>query len=115
MPDRFEILHKDLAGRIGRLFTPHGTIETPALMPVVNPHLPLILPGELKKMGADIVITNSYIIHQDPDQRRQAITSTGDIDLLAFRADHDRLRRLPALRLRTYRRSPLAILIFQFP
>jgi 7-cyano-7-deazaguanine tRNA-ribosyltransferase len=65
MPDRFEILHKDLAGRIGRLSTPHGTIETPALMPVVNPHLQLIPAPELARMGADMIITNSYIIHQD--------------------------------------------------
>ena len=57
MPDRFEILHKDLAARIGRLSTPHGTIETPVLMPVVNPHLHLIPPEELKEMGADIIIT----------------------------------------------------------
>lgn len=65
MPDCFEILHKDLAGRIGRLKTPHGTIETPALMPVINPHLQIIPAPELKRMGASIIITNSYIINQD--------------------------------------------------
>ena len=73
MPDRFEILHKDLAGRIGRLSTLHGTVETPLLMPVVNPHLPLIPPDELASMGAEMVITNSYIINQDPDLREGAI------------------------------------------
>lgn len=62
----FEILHKDLAGRIGRLHTPHGTVETPALMPVVNPHVLLLSPQELGDLGADMIITNSYIIHQDP-------------------------------------------------
>jgi len=83
MPDRFEILHKDLAGRIGRLSTPHGIIETPALMPVVNPHLPLIPPNELEKMGADMIITNSYIIHQDPELNEQAL-ERGLHDLLGF-------------------------------
>ncbi len=73
MPDRFEILHKDLAGRIGRLSTLHGTVETPLLMPVINPHLPLIPPEELASMGAEMVITNSYIINQDPDLREGAI------------------------------------------
>lgn len=73
MPDRFEILHKDLAGRIGRLSTPHGTIETPGLMPVVNPHLHLIPPKELKEMGADIIITNSYIIHEDAKLKEHAL------------------------------------------
>lgn len=71
--DFFEILHKDLAGRIGRLSTLHGTVETPLLMPVINPHLPLIPPDELASMGAEMVITNSYIINQDPDLREGAI------------------------------------------
>jgi len=83
MPDRFEILHKDLAGRIGRLSTPHGTVETPVLMPVVNPHLPLIPPGELEKMGAEMIITNSYIIHQDSELKRQA-EERGLHELLGF-------------------------------
>jgi 7-cyano-7-deazaguanine tRNA-ribosyltransferase len=65
MPESFEILHKDLAGRIGRLKTPHGSIETPALMPVINPHLQIIPAAEMKGMGASIIITNSYIINQD--------------------------------------------------
>lgn len=73
MPDRFEILHKDLAGRIGRLSTPHGNIETPALIPVVNPHLQLIPAPELARIGAEMIITNSYIIHQDQALRAQAL------------------------------------------
>ena len=73
MPDRFEILHKDLAGRIGRLSTPHGIIETPVLMPVVNPHLQLLPAPKLARMGADMIITNSYIIHQDPELKVRAI------------------------------------------
>lgn len=73
MPDSFEILHKDLAGRIGRFSTLHGTVETPALMPVVNPHLQVIPPPELSRMGAPMVITNSYIIHQDEGLRRSAL------------------------------------------
>ena len=114
MPDRFEILHKDLAGRIGRLSTPHGTIETPALMPVVNPHLPLILPGELKKMGADIIITNSYIIHQDPELKRQAL-ERGLHDLLGFSGPI--MTDSGAFQLSVYGDidvSPLEILNFQF-
>ena len=83
MPDCFEILHKDLAGRIGRLVTPHGTIETPTIMPVVNPHLRLIEPVDLKKMGAEILITNSYIINQDEDLKREALES-GVHELLGF-------------------------------
>ncbi len=73
MPDRFEILQKDLAGRTGRLTTSHGNIETPALMPVVNPHLQLIPASELARIGADMIITNSYIIHQDQALRDMAL------------------------------------------
>ncbi len=83
MPDRFEILHKDLAGRIGRLSTPHGAIETPCLMPVVNPHLPLVPPAQLERMGSGMIITNSYIIHQDPNLRDKAL-ERGLHDLLGF-------------------------------
>ena len=102
MPDRFEILHKDLAGRIGRLSTPHGTVETPLLMPVVNPHLPLITPQELASIGAEMIITNSYIINQDPDLRERAIErGLHDLSELLW-PYHDRLRSLSALRLWGY-------------
>ncbi|MEI8004353.1 MAG: tRNA guanosine(15) transglycosylase TgtA, partial [Methanothrix sp.] len=114
MPDRFEILHKDLAGRIGRLSTFHGTIETPALMPVVNPHLPLIPPGELENMGADMIITNSYIIHQDPELKRQAL-ERGLHDLLGFSGPI--MTDSGAFQLSVYGDidvSPLEILSFQF-
>jgi 7-cyano-7-deazaguanine tRNA-ribosyltransferase len=114
MPDRFEILHKDLAGRIGRLSTLHGTIETPALMPVVNPHLPLILPYELQEMGADMIITNSYIIHQDPELNRQAV-ERGLHDLLGFSGPI--MTDSGAFQLSVYGDidvSPLEILNFEF-
>lgn len=83
MPDCFEILQKDLGGRIGRLTTLHGTIETPVLMPVVNPHLQIVPPEELAEMGATIIITNSYIIHQDQDLRARAL-EVGLHSLLSF-------------------------------
>jgi 7-cyano-7-deazaguanine tRNA-ribosyltransferase len=114
MPDRFEIMHKDLAGRIGRLSTLHGTVETPALMPVVNPHLPLIPPDELEKMGADMIITNSYIIHQDPALKIQAV-ERGLHDLLGFSGPI--MTDSGAFQLSVYGDidvSPLEILNFQF-
>jgi 7-cyano-7-deazaguanine tRNA-ribosyltransferase len=83
MPDCFEILQKDLGGRIGRLTTLHGTVETPALMPVVNPHLQVISPKELAEIGTTMIITNSYIIHQDQDLRARA-REVGLHSLLGF-------------------------------
>ena len=50
-------------GRIGRLKTRRGVLETPAFMPVVNPVKQSIPPRRmLEEFGCDIVITNSYII-----------------------------------------------------
>jgi 7-cyano-7-deazaguanine tRNA-ribosyltransferase len=67
MAEHFEILHKDLGGRIGKLITPHGAVETPAFMPVVNPHLQIVPTREIRSIGASMLITNSYIIHQDQE------------------------------------------------
>ncbi|MET1124858.1 MAG: tRNA guanosine(15) transglycosylase TgtA [Archaeoglobaceae archaeon] len=61
---RFEIVDKDAMGRICRIDTPHGRIETPALLPVVNPNIPLIDASELVDFGAEAIITNSYILYR---------------------------------------------------
>jgi 7-cyano-7-deazaguanine tRNA-ribosyltransferase len=114
MPDCFEILHKDLAGRIGRLCTHHGTVETPALMPVVNPHLQLIPAQELGQMGASMLITNSYIIHQDETLRLQALEK-GLHNLLGFHGPI--MTDSGAFQLSVYGNidvQPLEILNFQF-
>ncbi len=69
----FEILDKDAGGRIGKLKTPHGTVETPTVMPVVNPNIQLISPKEMKSFGAEILITNSYIIYRKEELRSVAL------------------------------------------
>jgi len=59
----FEIRSKDLLGRIGLLHTKTGTVETPLLLPVVNPNHQLIPAQELRSsFGFDAVITNSYLV-----------------------------------------------------
>lgn len=63
MPN-FEIKDKDLAARIGTLQTPHGKIETPALLPVVNPNKLVIEPREMEEIGAQAIITNAYILRK---------------------------------------------------
>lgn len=83
MPPIFEITHKDCAGRIGRLETRKGTIETPTIMPVVNPNIQTIKPSELRKFGAEIIITNSYIIFRKPELKDRAL-SEGLHSLLDF-------------------------------
>lgn len=69
----FEILDKDAGGRIGRLRTPHGTVETPTVMPVINPNIQLIPPKEMRTFGAEILITNSYIIYRKEELKSVAL------------------------------------------
>jgi len=59
----FEVRHKDLLGRIGYLRTKSGTLETPLLLPVVNPNSQMIRPQELRDtFSFDALITNSYLV-----------------------------------------------------
>ena len=59
----FEIKEKDLLGRIGKLKTKSGTVETPLLFPVINPSIQLVAPRRLKEIfGFEAVITNAYIL-----------------------------------------------------
>ena len=59
----FEIRERDLCGRIGRLKTKSGTIETPMLLPVVNPAIQPIAPQTMyEAFGCKALMTNAYII-----------------------------------------------------
>ncbi|MEM2176671.1 MAG: tRNA guanosine(15) transglycosylase TgtA [Archaeoglobaceae archaeon] len=60
----FEIVAKDALGRICRIETNHGRIETPAVLPVINPNIPFIPPEKMKDFGAQALITNAYIIYR---------------------------------------------------
>jgi 7-cyano-7-deazaguanine tRNA-ribosyltransferase len=69
----FELKMRDGLGKIGLFHTKHGAIETPALMPVINPNQMLISPSEMKSVfNAQIIITNSYIIKKNEDLRSKA-------------------------------------------
>ena len=59
----FEVRHKDLLGRIGYLRTKSGTLETPLLLPVVNPNSQVIPPQDLRdRFSYNALITNSYLV-----------------------------------------------------
>jgi 7-cyano-7-deazaguanine tRNA-ribosyltransferase len=79
----FEITHKDLAGRIGQLTTPHGIIETPTIMPVINPNIQTTQAHEMPHFGASMIITNSYIIYRKEKLKKHALEK-GIHDLLNF-------------------------------
>jgi 7-cyano-7-deazaguanine tRNA-ribosyltransferase len=75
MRDQFEVRSWDAAGRLGDLTVPRAgvTVRTPALMPVINPNLQTVAPGRLDdEFGAEILITNSYIVYTTDDLRERA-------------------------------------------
>jgi 7-cyano-7-deazaguanine tRNA-ribosyltransferase len=69
----FEVLEKDIGGRYGRLKVGEKTLRTPALLPVVNPHIPLITPREMKSLGVEALITNAYIFSRSDRYREQVM------------------------------------------
>ncbi len=59
----FEVKHKDVLGRIGYLTTCRKRIETPTLLPVINPSKLVLTPKELdEKFGIKALITNAYLV-----------------------------------------------------
>jgi queuine tRNA-ribosyltransferase len=64
----FEVAKTDPTGaRRGRLATPHGTIETPAFMPVGTQATVKALRNEaLEELGAGIILANTYHLYLRP-------------------------------------------------
>ena len=58
---RFELLARDGAARRARIHLPHGSIETPAFMPVgTYGTVKAMTPEELEQLGADIILGNTF-------------------------------------------------------
>ncbi len=80
----FEIIKRDGLARIGKLETKHGILETPALLPVINPKINTVTPKELyEEFGFKALITNSYIIKNTPDLKAKA-QEVGLHEMLGF-------------------------------
>ncbi len=69
----FESLYSDIAGRCGKLTVGKKTIRTPALLPVINPHLQTRDAQEIRAMGVEALITNAYIFSQSKQYRERAL------------------------------------------
>ena len=70
----FELIKRDGMARICKLTTRSGTVETPALLPVINPKINTVPPKELHDVfGFDALITNSYIIKKYPELSQEAL------------------------------------------
>ncbi len=59
--------------RLGRLTLPHGVVETPQFMPVgTNATVKALDPGDLRTVGASIVLSNTYHLFLRPGHERIA-------------------------------------------
>mgnify|MGYP001224876171 FL=1 len=68
----FEINKRDGLARLGKIKTKHGVLDTPTLLPVVNPKIMTLTMEELAESGAQGIITNSYIIYKNPKLKEVA-------------------------------------------
>ena len=79
----FTVKHRDLLGRIGKLKTKSGVLETPLLFPVINPLSQVVAPREMReKFGFQAVITNAYIIkkHLEDEAKSKGVHALLDFN-----------------------------------
>jgi queuine tRNA-ribosyltransferase len=75
-PAQFEVLVPPPAdgstrARLGRLTLPHGVVETPQFMPVgTNATVKALDPGDLREIGASIILSNTYHLYLRPGHKR---------------------------------------------
>ncbi len=68
-PGDFTLEASDGNARAGRLVTSHGTIETPVFMPVgTRGTVKAIDPRELRPLGTQIILANTYHLHLRPGE-----------------------------------------------
>ena len=66
----FKITSKKGIQRTGEFTTPHGTINTPCFMPVgTKASVKTMKPEELKQIGADIILANTYHLYLRPGHK----------------------------------------------
>lgn len=68
----YELIKKsgDCDGRLGKVHTPHGTVDTPVFMPVgTQATVKAMTPEELKDMGAGIILSNTYHLYMRPGEK----------------------------------------------
>jgi queuine tRNA-ribosyltransferase len=67
--ETFTVVAQEGAARAGILRTAHGEVRTPAFLPVgTKATVKAVDPGELRALGAEIVLGNSYHLHFRPGE-----------------------------------------------
>src|SRR5262245_55662986 len=65
----FSIDAREGTARAGTLATPHGVISTPAFVPVgTKADVKGVLPDALEKLGAQVVLANTYHLYLQPGE-----------------------------------------------
>ena len=75
MTDRFSfrLIAQDGMARRGEIRTPHGLVRTPAFMPVgTQATVKAMYPGQVRELGADVVLGNTYHLMLRPGAERIA-------------------------------------------
>src|SRR6476646_7303360 len=71
----FELLHEDVSSRArtARFTTPHGAVDTPAVMPVgTQGTVKGLDPGGLRETGAQMILANTYHLALRPGEQTVA-------------------------------------------
>jgi queuine tRNA-ribosyltransferase len=66
---KFEVVKQDAdtKARFGRIYTSHGTVETPAFMPVATQgSVKAMTPEEIERHGFEMIVANSYHLYLRP-------------------------------------------------
>ena len=72
-PFAFRLLRNDGAARRGEFITPHGSVQTPAFMPVgTQATVKGVMPDAVRATGAEIVLGNTYHLMLRPGAERIA-------------------------------------------
>ena len=65
----FEVHATQGQGRAGTISTPHGTIQTPAFIPVgTKATVKSVLPESMRQLGAHALLANAYHLHLRPGE-----------------------------------------------
>ena len=77
---KFELIKEsnECKARLGKVYTPHGIIETPVFMPVgTKATVKAMTPEELKDLDARIILGNTYHLYLRPGH--ELIREAGDL------------------------------------
>ena len=71
---KFEITERDGWARLGKLHSSTHVLNTPCLLPVINPNIRTVEPREMwEKYGFEALITNSYVIWKHEQLKERAL------------------------------------------